>query len=231
MSRLKHHIFCLMGKSASGKDTIYEKLLQDELLGLHSVVPYTTRPIRSGEADGREYWFTTVEQFEEAQKDGKVIESRRYDTVYGPWYYYTKDDGQIDLERYDVLLIGTLESYRALQQYYGKKVSGWNATEKIAPGRNALEKKTSGRNAQGADVLVPLYIEAEDGVRLQRALHREQKRGNGRYEEMCRRFLADQKDFSEENLKAAGIEKRFDNSQSLDRCLAEVKDYIRSMQK
>ena len=61
-----------MGKSASGKDTIYEQLLQDDSLGLHSVVPYTTRPIRAGEVNGREYWFTTAEQFEDARK-GKSL--------------------------------------------------------------------------------------------------------------------------------------------------------------
>ena len=45
-------IFCLMGKSASGKDTIYRKLLTQEDPGLKRVIPYTTRPIRSGKLTG-----------------------------------------------------------------------------------------------------------------------------------------------------------------------------------
>ena len=53
-----HHIFYLMGKSASGKDTIYQKLLEHDTLGLAHIVLYTTRPIREGEAEGREYYFT-----------------------------------------------------------------------------------------------------------------------------------------------------------------------------
>lgn len=44
-------IYCLMGKSASGKDTIYNRLLAMEELQLRRVVPYTTRPIRSGETE------------------------------------------------------------------------------------------------------------------------------------------------------------------------------------
>ncbi|WP_366559120.1 hypothetical protein [uncultured Eubacterium sp.] len=50
-------IYCLMGKSASGKDTIYNRLLAMEELQLRRVVPYTTRPIRSGETEGESYFF------------------------------------------------------------------------------------------------------------------------------------------------------------------------------
>ena len=46
------HIFCLMGKSASGKDTLYSNLLGENELSLERIVPFTTRPIRSGEAEG-----------------------------------------------------------------------------------------------------------------------------------------------------------------------------------
>ena len=51
-------IFYLMGKSASGKDHIYEYLKQQEELELYPMVLYTTRPIREGECNGREYFFT-----------------------------------------------------------------------------------------------------------------------------------------------------------------------------
>ena len=53
------NIYCLMGKSASGKDTIYNRLLAMERLHLRRVVPYTTRPMRSGETDGQTYVFCT----------------------------------------------------------------------------------------------------------------------------------------------------------------------------
>ena len=46
-------IFYVMGKSASGKDTIYKKLLE-RFPGLKTVVTYTTRPIRDGETEGVE---------------------------------------------------------------------------------------------------------------------------------------------------------------------------------
>ena len=56
-------IICLLGKSCSGKDTIYKKLLADTSLELVPLVSYTTRPKRAGEEEGREYHFTDEEGF------------------------------------------------------------------------------------------------------------------------------------------------------------------------
>ena len=126
---------------------------------------------------------------------GCVIEQRVYDTKCGIWRYFTADDGQINLEQNDYLVIGTLESYAAMRKYFGEKV------------------------------VVPLYIEVEDGLRLARALERERQQTEPRYAEMCRRFLADSEDFREENLKMAGIELRFENVE-FEKCVSEVSGYI-----
>lgn len=115
-------IFYIMGKSSSGKDTIYSRLLQDEELGLSNIILYTTRPVREGETDGREYHFVKDEVFRAFQDKGKVIESRTYQTVYGPWTYFTADDGQIDLEKKNYLGIGTLESYENMKNYFGQEM-------------------------------------------------------------------------------------------------------------
>ena len=67
-----------MGKSSSGKDTIYRRLLEEGRFGLDTAVPYTTRPIRDGEICGREYWFTNEEELYALRQAGKVIEERKY---------------------------------------------------------------------------------------------------------------------------------------------------------
>ena len=188
-------IFYIMGKSSSGKDTIYKKL-SERMPELQRIVPYTTRPIRDGEQEGVEYHFVGEDRLREMQEAGRVIEVRAYNTKCGVWTYFTADDGQIDLEKKDYLVIGTLESFQALKKYFGE--------EKI----------------------VPIYIEVDDGVRPSRALEREQREKEPRYEEMCRRFLADSADFSEENLRRAGIWKRFVNME-LERCLEEIGAYIK----
>lgn len=189
-------IIYLMGKSSTGKDTIFKRLLKDETLGLKIIVPYTTRPIRDGEREGVEYFFTDEEGFLRLREQGKIIEDREYHTFHGLWRYFTVDDGQIKPD-YDYIVIGTPEAYRHLQDYFG-------------PER-----------------ILPVLIELDDGVRLQRALDREKSQDNPRYEEMCRRFLADSEDFSREKLEKAGIVRVFVND-DLERCIREIKDYIRN---
>ena len=75
---------------------------------------------------------------------------------------------------------------------------------------------------------MPVYLEVEDGLRLARALERERRQDQPKYAEMCRRFLADEKDFSEENLVESGITRRFYN-ESLPECLDEIGAYIKEM--
>lgn len=192
-------IFYIMGKSSSGKDTIYSRLLCDEGLNLQNIVLHTTRPIRDGEEEGREYHFTDKYVLENLEKQGKVIESRTYQTVYGPWTYFTADDGQVELAGNNYLGIGTLESYKQIKKYYGR------------------------------ENVCPIYIEVEDGERLKRAIRREELQNVPKYEEMCRRFLADAEDFSEENLEKAGITKRYQNTE-LESCLKEIKNCIQKLQ-
>ncbi len=186
-------IIYLMGKSSSGKDTIFKELLR--AFPLRTIVPYTTRPIRAGEQNGVEYFFTDEEAFQRLQAEGRIIEDRAYHTFHGLWRYFTVNDGQIKLEERDYIMIGTLEAYRNMKEYFGE------------------------------DRLVPVMIELDDGIRLQRALDRERSEEHPRYEEMCRRFLADSEDFSEEKMREAGITRRFQNDE-LERCLKEIMEYI-----
>ena len=84
-------------------------------------------------------------------------------------------------------------------------------TEDIHEFTNTVSgRKEIAESGYKADVLgrqnpVPVYVEVDDGIRLGRALKREGKPGNHKYEEMCRRFLADEQDFSDEKLRAAGL--------------------------
>ena len=189
-------IFFVLGKSCSGKDTIFKKLKEDRQLNLNTVTGYTTRPMREGEINGVEYFFVNNEELEALKNQEKVIECRDYNTVYGVWSYFTVDDGQINLEKGNYLYIGTLESYEQMVRYYGK------------------------------EVVVPIYVEVETGERLTRAVNRERQQENPKYTELCRRFLADEEDFCEENIKKAGIKKRYENN-SLERCIEEIVEDIR----
>ena len=190
-------IYCLLGKSSSGKDTLFKMLLEESGLALKTIVPYTTRPIRVGEQEGVEYHFVTEETQKKLEAEGKIIELRAYDTICGVWKYFTVDDGPIDLATDNYLVIGTLESYVKMRDYFG------------------------------AEKLVPLYVEVEDGERLLRALTRERAQKEPNYAELCRRFLADSVDFSAERLKAAGICRWFENTEKNTTC-KELVSYIKA---
>ncbi|MCI8374515.1 MAG: guanylate kinase [Lachnospiraceae bacterium] len=189
-------IFYLFGKSSTGKDTIYKNLMENKELGLRPVIPYTTRPMRAEETPGVEYHFTNEEELSRMEAVGKVIELRSYETVHGTWKYFTADGKHVDLDRFHYVMIGVLDSFVAIRKYYGE------------------------------DKVVPVYIEVEDGERLQRALDRERSQEQPRYAEMCRRFLTDSADFGEERLLAARIGRRFYNK-NLQECIEEITNYIR----
>lgn len=184
-------IYYLLGKSATGKDTLYKEILKRRPK-LRTVTMYTTRPIREGETDGVEYFFTGREELERQLASGKVIESRTYQTIAGSWTYYTVDDGQFDVaDDESCLMIGTLESYEKMCAYFE------------------------------AGKMVPVYIEVPDGIRLLRAVKREENQKRPNYREVCRRYLADEKDFSEENLERLGITKRYQNT-DMEMCVEEI---------
>lgn len=192
-------IFCLMGKSNSGKDTIFKKLMKDKSLELKAIVSYTTRPIRINETNGIEYYFIHEASLEEYRKTEKIIEERKYDTVNGLWYYCTIDDGQIAIQQNNYLLIVTLEAYKNIKLHFGEQN------------------------------VVPFYIELDDVIRLERALKREREQQDSNYDELCRRFLADNIDFSSDKLISCEIEKFYIND-NLTECVNSIKnDILKSM--
>ncbi len=192
-------LFLIMGKSATGKDHIYKAVINR--LGediIKPVVSYTTRPRRESEKDGVEYHFVDMDRMNELEKNGSIIEKRCYHTVFGDWFYFNCDDGQIDIssDGKSSIIIVTPDALDGFREYYGP------------------------------EKLRPIYIEVDDVQRLQRALNREAKQIKPSCSELCRRYLADEEDFAEERLKKQGITGRFIND-DFETCVEEVVNYIR----
>lgn len=174
-------IFVVIGRSSVGKDTIYARLLKEKSIDLKRIVTYTTRPMRTHETNGVEYHFVDEIEMKQMRKSNKIIECRCYETMNGNWYYFTARDNQIDLNNYDYIVIGTLESFMSFKKVFG------------------------------VDLVIPIYIELDKGDILERALNREKGQVEPKYAEMCRRFIDDSNIFNEENIIKAGITKRFRN--------------------
>lgn len=111
------------------------------------------------------------------------------------------DDGQIDFSgTQDSVIIGTLESYQKIREFFGK------------------------------EHVIPIYVHVEDGLRLSRALERERQQEKPGYAEMCRRFLADMEDFSDEKLNACEICRIYENV-DMETCLEEIRRDILKFRK
>ncbi len=196
-------IYYIIGKSSTGKDSIEKRLIADPELHLSEITQYTTRPKRDGETEGVEYHFITEKEEEKLRKAGKIIEQRAYNTVHGIWKYMMVDDGAVDLKKHDYVAVGTLASYAEVRRFFPK------------------------------GTVVPIYIDVEKGERLYRAVIRERKSAHPKYEELCRRFLADEADFDEAHLKAVGLMKengeivnRIEN-RDLDETVNKIKEMIK----
>ena len=161
-------IVCLMGKSATGKDFIMNNLIKE--YGFKRVISHTTRPIRNGETDGKEYYFTSKEEFLGMAFDETFIETREYNIANGEIWHYGLSKHEIDLtddNKYVVIL--DFNGLKALERYL--------------------------KDIEMEDRLISVYIEARAQVRLQRSLNREGEMTDEQVKEILHRFEADEKDF------------------------------------
>src|ERR1700745_4503989 len=81
-------VFVLSSPSGAGEERV-SRLLSERIPGLKMSVSATTRPMRPGEVDGREYWFVDKSRFEQMVKRDELLEwatvfSNRYGTPRAP---------------------------------------------------------------------------------------------------------------------------------------------------
>lgn len=153
----KIKILALFGKSASGKDTIQKWITSTFPNQTHGIISCTTRPPRSGEENGQNYFFLTNEEFSIKVLDGSMLEA----TAFRDWFYGTALD-QLDPDKLNVGVFNI-------------------------EGINCL---LSNSDLQ----IFPIWVYASGKTRLKRSLEREKEVD---CVEVCRRFLADEKDFTD----------------------------------
>lgn len=182
-------IFVLVGKSASGKDTIFKKVIE-KVEEVRPIVYSTTRPQRANEIHGREYFFVDEKVIEAAELSGTLIEKRVYNTVKGLWTYATILDKQFIKNDYGIIVLPP-KGLNSFIEYFGE------------------------------EIIVPIFIHVDDGVRLRRSLDRDELNKTPNYAETCRRFLSDEQDFA-----GLEFENEFENDE-LEKCVQEVCEFIK----
>ncbi|MBM7836318.1 HNH endonuclease [Clostridium sardiniense] len=82
---IRNKIIVISGKSASGKNFILEQCKQK--FNMNELISYTTRPLREGEKEGKEYYFISEDEIKVKGLNGELLEIREYKTAFGKWYY------------------------------------------------------------------------------------------------------------------------------------------------
>lgn len=151
-------VVAIMGKSSSGKTT-FQKVIA-ELFDVNEIVSTTTRPMREGEVEGKDYNFVTIEEFTEKVLNGEMLEA----TDFNDWFYGT----EISALKENEVNVGVFNP---------------DGIESLAQ--------------DGRIDLRVIYLNVEDKIRMIRSLNRENKPDVG---EICRRYFADEKDFSNDRI-------------------------------
>ena len=180
-------IFCIIGKSASGKNTLYQRILSKCPANLVPVIPYTTRPRRANEQNGIDYHFVTEDQLCQMERENKIVEKRKYFTTKGIWFYFTCKFTPLPEKNY--ISISTPEGVQHLAEHYSPAI------------------------------IRVIYLMTGDRERLERCIERESLQLSPDYAEVCRRFLADQKDFSDELIAKLPNVYRIHTDRNIEECM------------
>lgn len=162
-------IVVLLGKSATGKDTVINYFV--DKFGFLPLISTTTRPMRKGETEGKDYYFINDEEFN-AKKE-QFFDIRKYETLYNgvpkTWYYgitKTELSQKFKFGANTVICAVDIVGYKNLVEHIGK------------------------------ENLLTIYIDAKEEIRKQRAV----ERGSFSITEWDRRARDDDKVFELKNL-------------------------------
>lgn len=108
----------LIGKTASGKDTILNKLI--EKYGYKKLITHTTRPMRKGEIQDKTYHFISDEEFLKKKENGDFLECNEFDTVEGIWRYGSAKEDYLNANENTVVIL-TPSGLSALKVYIARQ--------------------------------------------------------------------------------------------------------------
>lgn len=140
-------VVVLSGFSGAGKGTIMKHLLEAHPQDYNLSISATTRGMRAGEKEGREYFFKTKEEFEEMIEKGELLEYATFNgNSYGTPRAYVE---QLIDRRKDVIL--EIDTHGALQ--VKKMYPDALLLFTMPPSAEELKNRLVGRGTETEDVI------------------------------------------------------------------------------
>ena len=144
---------CVSGPSGVGKGTVIRKVMDLQPGIVHSV-SVTTRPPRSGEKEGVDYYFRTLDQFRSLQAAGEILES----DLYCGHYYGTPRSALDNLlgQGYDVLLDVTVSGSLSVMASYPNAVTLFL----LPPSFSELQRRLERRGTENGEAISKRLLQA-----------------------------------------------------------------------
>lgn len=138
-------LFVVSGPSGAGKSTV-TKIVREEM-SIPLAISATTRQPRVGENNGVDYYFLTVNEFEEKIKNEGFLE---YANVHGNYYGTLKSEVEAKLNSgQDVILEIDVQGGEQIKKKFPEAVLVFFK----APNEEELEKRLRGRNTDSEEVI------------------------------------------------------------------------------
>jgi len=153
-------LIVLSGPSGVGKGTILKEVMKDESLKLAFSISMTTREKREGEVDGVNYFFVSKDEFEQAVKDGKLLE---YAEFVGN-YYGTPLDYVEKLRNQGINVILEIEVQGCMQVQ--EKEPGALTIFIVPPSMEELESRIRGRKSEPEEIIQQRLAKAEKEMEM-----------------------------------------------------------------
>lgn len=143
----KYKVIALIGEAGSGKDFLLRQAIQ-AYPQYNEIISCTTRPIREGEVNGKNYYFLTDKEFKDFEKDGYMLETASFNG----WYYGTMKQAL----RADSINIGVFnpEGVRSLIKHEDIDVRVFYVR---APAKKRLLRQLNRENNPNVDEIVRRY--------------------------------------------------------------------------
>ncbi|MDO5108856.1 MAG: guanylate kinase [Erysipelotrichaceae bacterium] len=153
-------LIVLSGPSGVGKGTVLKEVMKDESLKLAFSISMTTRAKREGEEDGVNYFFVTRDEFEQAVRDGKMLEYAEFvGNYYGTPLEYVE---KLRNEGMNVILEIEVQGCMQVREKEPDALTIFI----VPPSMEELESRIRGRKTEAEEIIQQRLAKAESEMEM-----------------------------------------------------------------